>query len=410
MPEFDLRRIHGGVLLGILMLVYVSTASFTVWQIWDTASSAAGAHAIAYRGGPWVEDIAEVEFTRPGPDGHVVVDRLPMSMLPAVPAYLVERALGRPAATSIVDLSYVPAAVTASLLMVLAAAGMFRLLLADLGRNRALVSAGLFAVGTGAWSVAADAMWTHTVAMPALILAMLGLARGRPVVAGAGFALAVATRPHLAVIAAAGGLAWAWQAWASADRADVAARRRAIVGLLVIGGLSLTGVAFLMGWNRLTTPDGTAQVLSGVYTGRADALESLGGWSLLDDLGNISLLLVSPLRGILPYTPIALFVLPGVRRAIADAPTWLLGVGVGGFGYVVVQGLVNLYTGGDAFFGARLALEALVVWWPLLVTAGWREWDERPGRRGPLAMAAGVSVAMHALGATVFHLGMAITR
>ena len=410
MPEVGLRRLHGGVLLCLLTLVYLVTATTSVWQSFDTMSSAAGAHAMAHHGGPWVEDIDEVFFTRPGPDGHTVVDRLPMTMLPAVPAYGVHRVLGGDVATSVLDLSYVPAAVTAALLMVLAAAGMFRLLLPEFGRERALVSAGIFALGTGAWSVAADAMWTHTAAMPALVLAMLGLARGRPVVAGLGFALAVATRPHLAVVAAAGGLAWAWQTWSRAEPSDRSERRRAVGGLVVIGVLSLAGVVFVMGWNQVTSPDGVPRLLTGIYTRRIDALEAVAGSTLLDDLGNVVLLLVSPLRGLLPYTPIALVVLPGVRRPVTDAPAWLRGVAVGGVGYVVVQGLVNSYTGGDAFFGARLALEALVVWWPLLVRAGWRAWDERPARRSLLVAAAAISVGLHALGATVFHLGMGVTR
>ena len=177
-----------------------------------------------------------------------------------------------------------------------------------------------------------------------------------------------------------------------------------------VGVLSLAGVVFVMGWNQVTSPDGVPRLLTGIYTRRIDALEAVAGSTLLDDLGNVVLLLVSPLRGLLPYTPIALVVLPGVRRAVTDAPAWLRGVAVGGVGYVVVQGLVNSYTGGDAFFGARLALEALVVWWPLLVRAGWRAWDERPARRSLLVAAAAISVGLHALGATVFHLGMGVTR
>lgn len=402
MLDERLQRVGGVPLLVGLFVVYVATASMTVWQSVDTVDAAAGAHRMAVAGGPWVEDVAGVHFVRPGPDGHEVVDRLPLTMIPAVPAYLVHRAFGGGRATSVLDLAYWPAGITAGLLMTGAAAAMAALL-ADLGRHRARVSAGLFALGTGAWSVAADGMWSHTTAVPALVVGMVGLQRDRPWVAGLGFGLAVASRPHLAVVAAAGGLAWAWQRW----RLEPATgeRLRILSGLAVVGVLSLLGVAVLMLWNAVTSPDGSAQVLSGVYGNRGDALGAVGDAAVRDHLGNIALLLVSPIRGLLPYTPIALFVVPGLRSAWGQSSPWLRAAAVGGVAYIVLQGLVNAYTGGDAFFGNRLALEALAVWWPLLAVAGWVEWDRRPARRGPLVVAAGLSVCMHALGATVFHLG-----
>jgi alpha-1,2-mannosyltransferase len=77
--------------------------------------------------------------------------------------------------------------------------------------------------------------------------------------------------------------------------------------------------------------------------------------SVVNHLG----LWVSPDRGLLIWTPVLLLLAPTVARSwtsLTDWSRWLL---VGGVAYTLVQGQLNVFTGGDGFYGYRLTLEML---------------------------------------------------
>lgn len=286
-----------------------------------------------------------------------------------------------------------PTGLTAALI---AAASMATMALALAGMEGVPRPVGLWAtialgLGTSTWSVAANALWPHTITQLGLALAILGLVRGGAAGAGTGFALAIFARTHTAVIAAFAGLGFG-------------AQQRRLRPVVVVGLISAAGLA--------------AAVLYGVWVyggepsltvGRGDVGERLthGGRSdtVWGALGSQLLLFVHPIRGLLPTAPFLVpltLVLPAAWRR---APHWVRGLALGGLVQLIIQGTINIYSGGDAFFGSRLTIEFLTATVPLW-TLAYLSAAERPRVRDWTNAALAVSAFMHLLGATVLRLGL----
>lgn len=400
MGETSSRRLWCLVFL-IVGLVYALSATYSPRQANDTVNTAVQAHQIATTGSPALDGLAEPHTwlerqLREGRHG-TVTDRHPGSVLAGVVAYTLAGPL-LPAADDVrefLDVPIWPASLAAALL---AAAAVATAAVA-LSRMRGIPSEALpaivfaFAFGTATWSVSANALWPHSVTQFGLAIAIAGLAASGPARAGVGFALAILARTHTAVIAAVGGLSMALEQrrW----RPVITIGALSLVGL---GGAVLYGMWVFGGGPSLTVGRGSVaeRVAHGGGTDSA--------WAVL---GNQLLLLVHPLRGVLPTTPMLVPLLVTVPTAWRSAPLWVRGLALGGLAQLILQGFVNIYTGGAGFFGSRVTLEFLTATLPLWALAYIQTLD-RPRLRLVTHALAMVSVVLHALGATVWHTGLDI--
>lgn len=250
-----------------------------------------------------------------------------------------------------------PAAIVASTVTAIAV-GLLALTFRQLvGGRTALIAAYVAGLGTGLWSIAADALWQHG---PSIMWIAGGLMLSANYQAASGFAFgaAILTRPHTALIAAGNGLAQAWEcrSWRPAIR---------------VGLGSATGLGLLIWFNNAVF--GSPSVAGGYGDRFAERMASL---DLLDYAGNILLVFVHPLRGLLVFSPFLILLIPGLRAAWQAAPGWVRGSAIGGLLYLLLQLKAEGYSGGSSFWGYRYPLETLAAAAPLLLLA-YTEWVER---------------------------------
>jgi hypothetical protein len=262
----------------------------------------------------------------------------------------------------------------------------------------ALIGAATLGLGSGLWTIGSAELWGHGPNAFFLSLALVGISRDRWWLAGIGFGAAITTRPHLAVAAALVGL---WVA--------LALRRwRPLWG---IGLPSAAGLGLLVGWNDW-------------YYG----VPSIGGFygyalpnatRALDDSGplfleNVAGVLVSPLNGLLLYSPVlavGLWALGGAAlssqrgRHAADrlkTPPWVGAAAVAGVAYLLVQMRISFsFTGGTTYYGNRYGIETLVLATPLLTAALVHRARAGSWNRVIALTAAGASCAVYGFGALV---------
>lgn len=247
-----------------------------------------------------------------------------------------------------------PAAITAAVVAAIAV-GLLSLAFREFVDGRlALLSAYLAGLGTAMWPVAADALWQHGPAIMWITAGML-LSIRHQVASGFAFGAAILTRPHTALIAAGNGL---WQSGKS----------RSVRPAVLIGFGSLVGLGVLVWYNDFVF--GTPSI-SGGYGDRFAA--RMANLDLLQYAGNIILVLVHPMRGVLIYSPFLILLLPGLRSAWRAAPAWVRGSAVGGLLYLLLQLKAEGYSGGSGFSGYRYPLETLAAAAPLLLLS-YREW------------------------------------
>lgn len=369
-------------LSGLSVLILV-TSNVSPDQANDCIAALLPAWKIAFHGTAQIpEFVGKNIWVKEGPWG-ALSNRLPGTVLWAVPFY---RLLGIAKGPT-----FFPAAIAAATAVSLGVAATYAALLRLVPRRIALPAVTLLALGTGVWTSAADALWTHGPNVLWLGLAMWALSHNRWRLAGLAFALAVMTRPHLAFAAAAIGLVIALHAksW------------RPVLG---IGSTSLLGVVGLLIWNRLVWHQWA--LLTDNYAGQANA-----GASTLAATSNGSTILfervfgtlVAPNRGILVYSPFLVLLLPGVRLAWRAAAPWVRGCAIGGVVYMAVQLIGNGFGGGDGFTSYRLAIEMVTLATPLLALC-WVHWTSKQHwRRVSFAVLAWAAVGQHAVGAFVGH-------
>ncbi|GAA5123366.1 hypothetical protein GCM10023339_43110 [Alloalcanivorax gelatiniphagus] len=274
-------------------------------------------------------------------DGREAVGRAPGVIAAVVPAY----ALARPA-----TVSPVPGAMTAALLSAAAVALFFVLLRRHVGTRRALVAAGLLGLATPVWSVAADAIWPHTLTTLGIVGTAWAADRRRWWLVGVFGGVLVWGRLHAAVVCAVVGLGLAW----SRRQPGIAVR----AGLAAGAGLALASV-----WTRWMygSWDPTSGYRAGDFTGAA------AGYAL-DPLNHLGFL-VSADRGLLWWCPLLLVVGPTAWRHRHDLPDWSRWLASGGAAYAVSQAVLNRFSGGDHFYGYRTSLELVVCLAPALALA-----------------------------------------
>jgi len=213
--------------------------------------------------------------------------------------------------------------------------------------STALVGAYLAALGTTAWSVAANELWQHGPGM--MWIALAGVLTGkRLVLGGLAYGLAVLTRPLNAFIAAGTGIYLSLQ-------------RRSPWPALKIGVGAMAGLGVLLAFNAAVF--GEPSVLGGYEPGFVSSAQSL---DLLGYGRNVVMALVSPTRGLLVWSPFLIVLIPGLVAAWRAAPGWVRGGAIGGAAYLLVQYKANRYSGGSGFATYRYPLEALTAAAPLL--------------------------------------------
>ncbi|CAB4880786.1 unannotated protein [freshwater metagenome] len=279
-------------------------------------------------------------------DGRFVSDRFPGGIFLAVPFYAI-------AQQKIFTMT--PSDVAAAFATALAMVFLFQMLLALVPRRFALAGTVLFSFGTAVWTVPADALWSESPTLLALSISGWALSRSSNVGAGIGYALAVFSRPHTAVIAATTGI---WQSIV----------QRTLRPVLTIGGISVLGLALLVGYNKINA--GKWAILTGSYAARPGAAVSLGSGGQAKPtlwITDYIYTFISPLHGLFVYSPFLLLLIPGLYMAWKATPSWVHSSAVGGLVYLIVQLAGNSYTGGIGFFGYRLIIVPLFLVTPLLV-------------------------------------------
>ncbi|WP_183094607.1 hypothetical protein [Nocardioides stalactiti] len=303
-------------------------------------------------------------------DGREAVGRAPGVIAASVPAYF----LLRPAGISAVPGGAMAALVTAGTVTLL-----FLTLRPRTGTRKALLAALLLGLATPLWSVAADGMWPHTLTCFAIVGMAWAADRERWWVVGLCGGVALWGRLHAAVICAVLGVLLA-----------VVRRRPAIaVRVGVVSGAMLALMSVWTYW-MYGSWDPSSGYRAGDFTGNADrnvidVVNFLGFW-------------IAPDRGLLIWTPLLLVMAPALRRGWRDLPDWSRALLVSGVVYLLLQGLLVRFSGGDQFYGYRTTLELLVCATPALALSA-----HRMGERARRAFApvAALQFAMITPGAVV---------
>jgi hypothetical protein len=383
-----------------LFAIYLATATVRLPYHIDAFTNALTAWHIADHGSIYLDESPDLaspdNFASTGlftttSDGHIVSQYPPGAALVAVPFYLLDRSSirlpmygsNKPNAPPVtIDVpSLVPASAAASLATALAVALLALVFLPFLSPSRAIIGAYVAGLGTGAWSVASNALWQHGPAMLWIALALYLVSRGHRVWGGLAFGLAILTRPHIALIAAAVGIA-------------VGLTKRSFKPVLAVGSGSLLGLLALVGYNWAVF--GSMSISGGygpVFAERA-ANSSLSWY-----LKNIAGALVDPIHGLLIWAPFLILLIPGLAKGWKSTPSWAKGAAIGGLLYLLLQLKANRFSGGDGFLGYRYPLEALVAAAPLLVIS-WKEWiANRPFRTRLFSASVVLSIALQTIGA-----------
>jgi hypothetical protein len=237
-------------------------------------------------------------------------------------------------------------------------------------RRTACGAAVVLGLGTCMWSVASQMLWQHTVVALCVAAAMYFLtwpelpswASG---VSGAVLSLAVATRPTAALLMAAG-----LAVVASTEGAPIDRGRR--VAAFVIAAFPLIVLSVAINVHYYNSP-------GGFYGFRARKMMANSPLSLSQMKGALGLL-VSPNRGLIVYTPIAVLGLIGLvrRRFFTDTVHGkvITAFGAAALAHLLITGLYPVWWGGWSF-GPRYLVDVI----PILGIAALEPW-QRLGRFG----------------------------
>lgn len=356
-----------------LFLLFTATASYEATQVNDAIAAAVPAWQVANEGSLTIPPEAPRNVWFVEAQGRRVSNRFPGVIAFAVPFYGLTRG-SAPEAT-------VPEASIAAAFSAALATALTALLLRRVVSSRvAVAGALLFGLGTTTWTVAGASLLTHGPAQLWLVAGMLASSSGSWALTVPCHALAVLTRPHLAVAPLCAAL---WHA--GRERAWRAA------AWLVLGVCA--GLALLLAYNHHVYGGWSLEGGYGTTVGRAL------GRNPVTLAFNLMGSLVSPARGLLGFSPFVLLLLAGLRPAWRAAPSWARASALGGLAYLLVQMQANRFSGGTGFYGYRLQLETLALATPLLALS-YREWvAARPWRRRVFAVLAAYSVGVQALGA-----------
>jgi hypothetical protein len=237
-------------------------------------------------------------------------------------------------------------------------------------RRSAFLAALVFGLGSSVWATASQMLWQQTAIVVTLSAALWfltwpDLPRWACAAAGAALSLAVVARPTAAVLLAAGFFTALLTAGALRERLW-----RAIA--LILGSLPLLLIGLGINLYYFKHPAGGYGLLTGFFAAGLFSRERLLG---------IGGLLVSPNRGLLVFTPIAVLGIWGLARQAVPrrgGDPVLLPFGVAALVHLLVVGSYPVWWGGWSF-GPRYLVDIL----PILGLAAVDTWNRMgtPSRR-----------------------------
>ncbi len=166
-------RVFVALLFAFLFIAFGVTARHGEGS-WDYFSANYASWHLVHEGDPWLDgstvpglegDPEESTWVMEAENGHTVVRRFPGVIAIALPAYWIAQAD---------TMTVVPGAITAALACALGITMLFLAIRTRTSDRRAAWACGILAFGTPVWTVAADAVWPHTVT----VLGIGGMAWG----------------------------------------------------------------------------------------------------------------------------------------------------------------------------------------------------------------------------------------
>jgi hypothetical protein len=300
-------------------------------------------------------------------DGREAVGRAPGVIAASVPAYWL---LGPDGVTAI------PGGIAAALLTAGTVTLLFFTLQRRIRTRHALLASLLFGLTTPVWSVAADGMWPHTLTCFGII-GMAWAADQPPKRArgadGDSEAAGQSEASHCErgqsaqwwwLVGLFGGVAL-WGRLHAALLCSVVAvavalvrRQPAIVARVGIVSGAMLGLMSLWTHWMYGTWDPSSGYRAGDFTGNAVSNAA--------DIGNFLGFWIAPDRGLLVWTPLIVVLAPALVRGWKELPDWSRALLWAGVAYLLVQGLLVRFSGGDQFYGYRTSLELLACATPAL--------------------------------------------
>jgi hypothetical protein len=348
----------------------------------DSIAAAWPGWELAHHGNVWLEHIPNLPplpwFTTV--HGHLVSNRTPGVILAGLPLQL----LLMPFAS--VGPLYV--ATLTAVIVTAAAMSNLALLSTRLGATpRWAAGAALLAgLGTGFWNNGSGELWPHGPDALWLSLAALALCRDQWWRAGVALGAAVLTRPHLALVVA-------------ALAVTLLGRRHALRPALRLSLPTGAALLVLIVWNAVVFH------APGITGGYAEQRVNADHLTWGDTATHVVGTLVSPLRGVLVFSPFVLPLLVLLWRQRRALPDWTIGLSVGAALYQCAQWRLTSFEGGTGFYGYRYFLEPFVLLFPAAVAAALRD----PRRLDViLRVLAGFSVAVTAVGAFFYRATVGI--
>jgi alpha-1,2-mannosyltransferase len=329
------------VILFLTLFAVFGLTARTSGGSWDYYSANYASWHVVHDGDPWLDggtvpglqgDPEESTWVmHDAPNGHTVVKRFPGAIAIALPAYWIAQAG---------EMTVVPGAITAALACAFGILMLFLAMRTIMRESVALAACGLLALGTPIWTVAADAVWPHTVTVLGIGGMAWGAVRQRWWLVGLFGGVLLWGRLHGALIVAIFGVLLGW--WRRSPRIT-----------LVVGSVSGSFLALVCLWTRWWTGSWNplasygSDVLSNAQT----------GWARL---ASEAQLFVSPDRGILVWSPLMVLLTPALIRGWKDIPDWARALLFGGLAYTLLQAWISRAVGGDSFYGYRHGIELVM--------------------------------------------------
>ena len=327
------------VFLGLLA-IYVLTARHGAGS-WDYYTGNYASWNLVHTGHAWLDgstmpglegDPQSPTWIRTDEEGRTIIRRFPGVVAITLPAYWIAQAD---------HMTVVPAALTAAVATAGALVLMFLALRRLVPSSHALVACVVLGLTTPVWTIAADALWSHTVCILGIAGMAWASATRRWWLVGVFGGVTLWGRLHAALVVAVLGLVVGW--------ARRSPRITAVVGLWSLACLGLFS-AWTKWWNGSWNPMES-------YGSDVIAEVQVTGWH---HVSSVLTLFVAPDRGIFIWTPVFALMLPALVRGWSEVPDWARGLLFGSLAYVLFQGWIGPGHGGDSFYGYRYSLELIV--------------------------------------------------
>ena len=311
--------------------------------------------------------------------GHYLSAYSPGAAILALPVYAWPVLAGASAAAWATQLEKLAAVVITALSVVC----LFWALTGLVARRWALGIAAIYAFGTSSWSVSSQALWQHGPGQLFLAMLLVCLVRGRHderwlTYAGFAASAAVVMRSTNVLVAV------PVLAWVLCTRPRLTARL-ILFALPPVAGLALYDLRY---FGSILGPAGSTTAPIWAFFTQTQPIEGLWG------------VLLSPARGLFVYSPVLVFAVVGVLRALGRGPVRLEPLALGVALVVVVVGQWFRWWGGYTW-GPRLLADLTPILcfflYPLTDAL-----DRHRVLKAVFVLLAALSIAAHGLGALFY--------